>query len=107
MIFLISLYRSVHSSSKSVSSQNDLVCASRSSSLHSESIKCSEGEGVYTVPIDVLQNITKDFTHLETELDKSNEVCSEPYIEHGKRNQHWLPPNSTQKNPTILCLFEF
>ena len=97
MIFLISLYRSVHSSSKSVSSQNDLVCASRSSSLHSESIKCSEGEGVYTVPIDVLQNITKDFTHLETELDKSNEVCSEPSIEQGKRNQHWLPPNSTQK----------
>ena len=24
-------------------------------------------------------------------------MCNEPSIENGKRNQHWLPPNSTQK----------
>ena len=65
-----------------------MVCTSHS--LQSEPAKESGDDRVYSVPIDVLQTISKDFNHLQSEFEKSNENCTGSTESQGKRAEDWL-----------------
>ena len=65
-----------------------MVCTSHS--LQSAPAKESGDDRVYSVPIDVLQTISKDFNNLQSEFEKSSENCTGSAESQGKRAEDWL-----------------
>ena len=88
----------MRSPGKDTSARSDLARPA-SQSLQDETNKNRQGDQVYSVPIDVLQTISKDFDHLETELEKSSGEYNASIETHGKRNEGW---GSVRENKQIV-----
>ena len=92
--------RTLLSSTKDDTHHNNLVCATPQS-LQADTTKDPEDAGVYSVPIDVLQTISKDFNHLQAEFEKSNENCDVSIDAQDKRNnEQWLTSSDPPKRNT-------
>ena len=87
----------MHSPGKETNAQSDLSRPA-TQSLQTETDKNGSRDQVYSVPIDVLQTISKDFNHLESEFDKSTEEFKKPIENQEKRNEDWANSRENNKN---------
>ena len=90
-------YSHVHSPGKETTSVGELA-GSTSQSLQNEAEKNRPSDQVYSVPIDVLQTISKDFNNLEAEFEKSSGEYKASIENREKQNQDWVDVKENKKS---------
>ena len=96
-IISLSIFSHVPSPGKETPSVGELT-GSTSQSLQNEADKNRQTDQVYSVPIDVLQTISKDFNNLEAEFEKSSGEYKSSIENREKQNQNWVDVKENKKS---------